>query len=156
MQNSCHPDFINAYVFGSSKSFALTFTHIRTISNHWCTRARFGAKSVGCVFSCGHDNDNIRHSCSCPKFWTAFFSIAKITPFPISLETIISFSNDSIAIPDSHLHTILIGLHISFLCFNSCRHGKAFNDRLVQHHLSHFLRQHAKVSPLFRSLQLGI
>ena len=146
---------INAYVFGSSKSFALTFTHIRTISNHWCTRARFGAKSVGCVFSCGHDNDNIRHSCSCPKFWTAFFSIAKITPFPISLETIISFSNDSIAIPDSHLHTILIGLHISFLCFNSCRHGKAFNDRLVQHHLSHFLRQHAKVSPLFRSLQLG-
>ena len=56
---------IEAYKFASSKSYALTFTHIRTISNHWCTRSRFCAKNQGCVFACGHENDAIKHTCVC-------------------------------------------------------------------------------------------
>ena len=144
---------IAGYVFASSKSFALTFTHIRAISNHWCTRSRFGSKFKGCVFSCGNETDNIKHTCVCGNFWSSFFKVADITPFPISLERIVVFSHNSILINDNEIYTILIGLHICFLCFNACRHGKSLSDRLIQHHLSHFMRLHHKASAVLRALR---
>ena len=147
---------IEAYTFGSSKSYALTFTHIRTISNHWCTRSRFGAKNKGCAFGCGHISDNIMHSCICSRFWDSFFSVSAILPISITLEEVATFSLQSVPIPDSQLQTILIGLHICFLCFHACRHGKEFSPRLVQHHLSHFMRKHYKASVVLRGLQLNV
>ena len=147
---------IAAYLFSSSISFALTFTHIRTISNHWCTKSRFQCKNQACAFACGHQTDNIRHSCACASFWAAFFRVACIAPFSISLSKIIVFCEDSVPINDHELHTILIGLHTCFLCFNACRHGMAFSDRLVQHHLSHFMRQHHRASIMLRGLQVTV
>ena len=144
---------IAGYIFASSKSYALTFTHIRAISNHWCTKSRFGAKNKGCVFQCGNETDNIKHTCVCAKFWSSFFEVSKISPFLISLEKIATFSQHSTPISDTELHTILIGLHICLLCFNACRHGKIFNERLVQHHLSHFMRQHQQTSAMLRGVQ---
>ena len=147
-------NIISAYLFASSKSFAITFSHIRTISNHWCTKSRFQCKNKGCVFSCGNITDNIKHTCICASFWSAFFKVSGIPPFPISLEKVAIFSQDSSLICDSELHTILIGLHICFLCFNACKHGKFLSERLIQHHLSHFMRQHHKAAVVLRGLQV--
>ena len=144
---------IEAYNFASAKSYALTFTHIRTIANHWCTKSRFGAKNQGCVFACGHETDAIKHTCVCPAFWDRFFSVSRISPFGISLENLIVFSNGTDIIPDSQIKAIFIGLHCCFLCFHSCRHGKDLSRRLLQFHLSHFMRQHDKASILLRELQ---
>ena len=143
---------VDSYSFASSKSFSLTFTHIRTISNHWCTRSRFGAKNRGCLFGCGNISDNIKHTCCCPSFWDAFFSVSNICAFPVNLENVVTFSNDSIPLNETQIKSILIGLHIAFLCFHDCRHGKAFSQRLVQHHMSHFMRKHKKVSSVLRGL----
>ena len=144
---------ISKYRFASSRSFALTFTHIRTISNHWCTRSRFGAQSRGCLFACSHETDSIKHTCICASYWNAFFRVARIPNIPISIEKVILFSHDSAPINDDDFRSVLIGLHICFLCFNSCRHGQEFSDRLIQHHLSHFMRRHTKASVLLRDLQ---
>ena len=94
---------IEAYTYGSSKSYALTFTHIRTISNHWCTRSRFGAKNKGCAFGCGHISDTIKHSCICPMFWDSFFAVSAISPISITLEEVATFSLNSVPTPDSQL-----------------------------------------------------
>ena len=144
---------ISKYRFASSKSFALTFTLIRAISNHWCTRSRFGAKRQGCLFSCSHETDSIKHTCICASYWNAFFRAARIPNIPISIEKVVLFSHDSAHINDDDFRSILIGLHICFLCFNSCRHRQKFSDRLIQHHLSHFMRHHKKASALLRDLQ---
>ena len=144
---------IETYKFASSKSYALTFTHIRTISNHWCTRSRFGAKHQGCAFACGHETDAIKHSCVCPAFWETFFHVSKIPSFCISLENIMTFSHNSIPIPDFEVKSIVLGLHICFLCFHSCIHGKELSERLLQFHLSHFMRQHYEASLVLRGLQ---
>ena len=144
---------ISGYLFASDKSFALTFTHIRAISNHWCTRSRFGAKNQGCIFICGHETDAIRHTCVCKKYWDAFFRVSRIAPFTIDLKKIMIFSDGSNSVCNYELHSIFIGLHICFLCFNSCRHGHSLSDRLIQHHLSHFMRQHHKVASVFQTLQ---
>ena len=137
----------------SSKSFALAFTHIRTISNHWCTRSRFGAKFKGCIFGCGGETDAIRHSCACPTFWESFFRTACFVPFLITPEKVLVLSEDGNPISDSHAHMIFICLHTCFLCYHACRHGHNFCDRLIQHHLSHFLRQHSRVSTLYLNLK---
>ena len=147
-------NMISKYRFASGKSFALTFTHIRSISNHWCTRSRFGAQSQGCLFSCGHDTDSIKHTCICSSYWSAFFRVARIPIISINIEKVIVFSHNSTPICHSEFRSILIGLHICFLCFNSCRHGQKFSDRMVQHHLSHYMRRHTKASALLRDLQL--
>ena len=86
---------VDSYSFASSKSFSLTFTHIRTISNHWCTRSRFDAKNRGCMFGCGYVSDNIKHTCCCPSFWDAFFAVSNICAFPVNLEGAAAFSDDS-------------------------------------------------------------
>ena len=141
------------YSFASGKSSALTFTHIRTISNHWCTRSRFGAKNQGCLFSCGHETDSIKHTCICDSYWAAFFRVAHIGSFSINLEKVILFSEGPDPICESEFRSIIIGLHICFLCFNACRHGQRLSDRLVQHHLSHFMRCHSLAATMLRSLQ---
>jgi hypothetical protein len=146
---------ISRYLFSSSKSFAFTFTHVRTISNHWCTRSRFGAIQRGCVFSCGHETDSLKHTCICATYWAAFFRVARIPPFTMNIEKIILFSNDSIPICEVEFRSIIIGLHIGFLCFNACRHGQHFSDRLVQHHISHFMRRHNLASTMLLNLQMA-
>ena len=140
--------------FASLKSAALTFTHIRTISNHWCTRSRFGAKNLGCLFSCGHETDAIKHTCICNSFWQAFFRVARIPPFLITLNRVTLFSDDLCPMDDHEFRSLIIGLHICFLCFNSCRHGQSLSDRLVEHHLSHFMRRHHLASAMLSNLQL--
>ena len=146
-------NLISKYRFASSKSFALALTHIRTISNHWCTRSRFGAKCRGCLFSCSHETDSIKHTCICASYWSAFFRVARIPSISISIEKVLLFSHDSIPISHCDFHSILIGLHICFLCFNSCRHGQDFSDRMNQHHLSHFMRHHSRASALLCDLR---
>jgi len=144
---------VSRYRFASLKSAALTFTHIRTISNHWCTRSRFGAKNRGCLFSCGHETDAIKHTCICGSFWETFFRVAHIPSFPVNLKKVILFSGASSPISDREFRALIIGLHICFLCFNACRHGQRLSDRLVQHHLSHFMRRHHFTATMLRGIQ---
>ena len=144
---------ISKYHYSSCKSYAFTFSHIRTISNQWCTRSRFGAKNRGCHFGCGHETDALKHSCICSAYWESFFRVARIPVFRISIEKVLIFSSDSVPISQVEFQSILIGLHICFLCFNSCRHGQVLSDRLIQHHLSHFMRKHGKAATMLLNIQ---
>ena len=36
--------------------YAVVFSHIRAICNHWCTSTRFGKEIRPCLFGCGCDN----------------------------------------------------------------------------------------------------
>ena len=146
---------INVYSFISKKfAFALTFTHIRAVCNHWCTRSRFGNKTSGCVFGCGHENDRITHSICCTLFWDFFFECIKIHPISISLEEVLLLSDDIEMLCCDRQHVIMIGLHILFLTFNSCRHGAVLDKRLVNHHLVHFCRSHRAVARRIDELAL--
>ena len=144
---------ISKYCYSSRKSYAFTFSHIRTISNQWCTRSRFGAKSSGCQFGCGHETDALKHSCICSVYWDSFFRVARIPVSRISIEKVLIFSSDSTPICKDEFQSILIGLHICFPCFNSCRHGQTLSDRLIQHNLSHFMRKHSRAATMLLNLQ---
>ena len=137
-----------------SLAFAITFTHLRVICNHWCTKSRFGIKNSPCIFSCGHCNDRITHVVTCNVFWQLFFNITNISPFGLPLESILLFTNDYSFIGEDKCCLVLIGIHICSLCFNSCRHGRTIDARLVQHHLSHFCRTHSKIGKKLSELRI--
>ena len=75
-----------------------------------------------------------------------------IRAFLVNLEKVVTFSDDSIPLTETQIKSIFIGLDIAFFCFHDCRHGKAFSQRLVQHHMSHSMRKRKKVSSVLRGL----
>ena len=132
----------------SSRKFgyAVTFSHVRAICNHWCTRSRFGSKSAGCCFSCGHHTDRIAHTLVCPKFWQLFFSLTNFDYQPLDLHDVLLLTHHKEHCDSALCNVLLIGTHLCFLAYHSCKSGQTLSPRLVQHLLSHYCRSHCNVA----------
>jgi hypothetical protein len=125
--------------------FAITFSHVRAVCNHWCTRSRFGNKTSGCCFGCGHISDRIAHTLICPRFWEFFFSLTHYDCQPLAFIDVLLLTLESNPFDGNLSDLLLIGTHICFLSYHSCKGGKTLDRRLVQHFLSHYCRSHPRV-----------
>ena len=126
--------------------YAVVFSHIRAICNHWCTRSRFGSKSAGCCFACGHSTDRIAHTLVCPRFWELFFSLTSFACQPLDLHDVLLLTLHRESCDSNLCDVLLIGTHICFLTYHSCKSGQTLSLRLVQHLLSHYCRSHRNVA----------
>ena len=142
---------VQSYRVCSKKfGFAVTFSHVRAVCNHWCTKSRFGNKSAGCAFGCGHPNDRIAHTLICPKFWELLFSFTHTDLIDLDLFDVLLLFHHYDNSFASLRSIVLIGTHMCFLFYHACRHGKTFDRRLLQHHLSHYCRSHRNVAKAIR------
>ena len=152
---------LDIYLVSSRRlAFACTFNHLRVICNHWCTKSRFGHKNSPCVFGCGHCNDRISHVAICPTFWNLFLSHIGHPPTTPSVENVFLLSENGIALDEDSSLLLIVGIHICFLCFNSCRHGLSLDSRMIAHFVSHVSRKHLGISrflrPFFRVPSLSV
>ena len=128
--------------------FAVIFSHVRAICNHWCTRSRFGIKNALCSFGCGFVSDRISHTLVCPCFWQLFFAFTHFDHLDMCLDDIILLFSDDSQCSASFRLIVLLGTHISFLCFHACKNGRTLNKRLVQHYLTSYCRNHRHAARL--------
>ena len=58
----------------------LALASLRTISNAWCTAARFGNADKRCTFKCGEGNDSLRHYFVCQELRVQMNRVFKEAP----------------------------------------------------------------------------
>ena len=133
--------------------FAPTLTHLRTVCNHWCTHSRFGVKRHLCLFGCGHHTDQVAHSSSCPAFWRILCGIVGFDMPLIDIDAIHLLHSSWIGSSNDIRAFVLLGTHICFITYNSCRHGMPISRRLVTHNLYNYTRTHYKVTKLLRRVR---
>ena len=123
--------------------FAPALTHLRAVANHWCTFSRFGVKRHSCLFGCGADRD----------IWEILCGICGLHNPGFDLASILLFKSDWVAVSVDHRNFILLGIHICFLVYNSCRHGQRISRRLVLHRLCGYTRSHPKAAKFVRRVR---
>ena len=133
--------------------FALPLTHLRAISNHWCTASRFGNKFHECQFGCGYHTDQLAHTISCSKFWNLFFAITGVSLNDITLKDILVFDGPTCCLGEEFVFYLMLGCNICFLCLNHCRYHGNLSKRVVVHHLHTFANSHYKIRALLRSVR---
>ena len=148
-----HIDVINSLIqlyriSTNSLGFAVVFSHVRAICNHWCTRSRFGIKNAACSFGCGFISDRISHTLVCPLFWQLYLSFTKFDYVDMCLDDIILLFMDDERCCSAFRSIVLLGTHICFFCYHACKHGQKLNKRLVQHCLTSYCRSHKHASRL--------
>ena len=147
----CSPHVLRVYKQSNGVlGFAPLLSHLRAVTNHWCTYSRFGVKTRQCLFGCGFCSDRVSHTVRCEKFWEIFCGILGFPSPGFDLAAIFLFDSEWIAHDIDKCNGVLLGLHTCFLCFHACKHGQTLNRRLVLHKLHGFTRSHANAIKFMR------
>ena len=121
-------------------------THLRTICNQWCSSRRFGMAPGSCPFGCAEGDDSIAHCLLCPHF-EAISRRVIVIPRRLSLAALLLFEHDGCELDDLECSQCLFYVYICFCAFNSCKHGRKCNLRLIQFIAKHtFIRSNLKRS----------
>ena len=152
--NNHVPQIFACYRKSISKiGFAPLMTHLRAVTNHWCTSSRFGVKKRPCLFGCGFESDRISHTVCCPLFWDIFCGLCGFANHDIDLTTILLLRSEGISGIHDHCNFLLLGIHICFLCYNACRYGLTISRRIVLHKLFGYTRSHHCAAVFVRRLR---
>ena len=111
-------------------------THLRTVTNHWCSFSRFGRARKACWF-CGilsdNINDRVQHTIKCKSFSDFFLQTHRLQYNLLDLETLLRFRHCGHPLSRHGCHIVMYYILIAFRVFNSCRHGSICSKRLVVH-----------------------
>ena len=148
------PRLLDIYKTSSQKiGYAPALTHLRAIGNHWCTYSRFGIKRHTCLFGCGFESDRIAHTLFCHHFLLVFFEACGLVAPVLTLENAFLLTGEWFESSHDHACFGLLASHLCFLCFNACKHGMAFNRRLVIHKLADYCRNHLLAAKFIKSFR---
>jgi hypothetical protein len=129
-------DLIGHYVTRSTCFKASIITsHLRSCCNQWCSTRRFGQPSRGCPFGCGSEQDDIEHCIVCDKFQETYHCIFMRTEFRLSYHNVFLLRGVGGELTDDLRKYVAIYVHLVFLSYNSCKHGKTLSRRSITHSL---------------------
>ena len=120
-------------------------THLRTITNHWCTNRRFGRDSAECPFGCNAGHDGITHALLCPRFQSEVQLVLRLPANALTLHGLLLFIADGACVHSLVASKILIYVYLCFNAHNSCRHGKKLNTRLVRFLMRHLILRNPRI-----------
>ena len=111
----------------------IVMAHARIAMNQWCTARRYGQTRRACLF-CGEARDELEHIVQCPKLHYHINSSMNQRMLWLSTESLLLFRHMGIPLSMPIIRYALIFECLAFNCYNSCRHGAAFNLKLVRFH----------------------
>ncbi len=122
-------------------------THFRTLTNHWCSRSRFGCVRIPCWFCKKIDhssNDRVQHSITCPVFKEVFISLHNLCYSFFDLYSLLIFMHDGESLSDNATDIMLFYNIVSFQTYNRCRNGADFSVRLVRNVIKNIVTKSSK------------
>ena len=159
--DDCSPDDVNRIVnfYGiACKKLGPKFvtTHLRTITNHWCSASRFGLPRQACVFCLSKNddcNDRIFHSLSCPVIQSAFAKHHSLVFFDIQVRDCLLLIDGMISASESRVFHYMYFVIVVFHVYNACRKGTVFSDRLLTFSIKKIVKNSPKAWKLRREIQ---
>jgi hypothetical protein len=110
-------------------------SHLRSCCNQWCTTRRFGQPSLGCPFGCGSPLDDIEHCIVCDRFQDVYHGVFRCRELRLTYFDVFLLRDVDGELPDDLRKYIIIYVHVAYLLYNACRHGKSLSPRAVTHYL---------------------